>query len=119
MLRPRTRVLGLIAALKAVRDSSAQNVHIYVPPAAVPQPGANVTPDLTGDDIQRQQAIAANSRRPFEIRRDMEKMQQLTPELSDYLQKAERGVVSVAAIKMAEQIEKLAHSVKSKMQLWF
>ena len=35
------------------------------------------------------------------------------------LQKAERGVVSVDAIKKAEQIEKLAHSVKSKMKLSF
>lgn len=49
----------------------------------------------------------------------MEKMQQLTAQLSDYLQKADRGVVSVDAIKKAEQIEKLAHSVKSKMKLSF
>jgi hypothetical protein len=133
MLRPSTRVFLLIAALSATRYSSAQNVHVYVPPAvpqaqdlhtpippaAVPQPGTNVTLAFAGDDIQKQQAIAANSQRQVEIRRDMEKMQQLTAELSDYLQKAERGVVSVDAIKKAEQIEKLAHSVKSKMKLSF
>ena len=133
MLRPSTRAFVLIAALSAVRYSSAQNVHIYVPPAvpqaqdlhtpippaAVPQPGANGTPAFAGDEIQRQQAMAANSQRQIEIRRDMEKMQQLTAELSDYLQKAERGVVSIDAIKKAEQIEKLAHSVKSKMKLSF
>ena len=133
MLGPSTRAFLLIAALSAVRYSSAQNVHIYVPPAvsqaqdlhtpippaAVAQPGANATPSLAGDDIHRQQAIAANAQRQIEIRRDMEKMLQLTAELSDYLEKAERGVVSVDAIKKAEQIEKLAHSVKSKMKLSF
>ncbi len=133
MLRPSTVAFVLIAALSAVGYSPAQNVHIYVPPAipqaqdlhtpippaAVPQPGAALTPIPAGDDIQRQQAIAANSQRQIEIRRDTEKMRQLTAELSDYLQKAERGVVSVDAIKKAEQIEKLAHSVKSKMKLSF
>jgi hypothetical protein len=122
MLRVSTRAFVLIAALSAVRYSSAQNVHIYVPPAvpqaqdlhtpippaAVPQPGANLTPAFAGDEIQRQQAMAANSQRQIEIRRDMEKMQQ-----------PERGVVSVDAIKKAEQLEKLAHSVKSKMKLSF
>ena len=74
---------------------------------------------MAGDDIHRQQAIAANAQRQIEIRRDMEKMLQLTAELRHYLDKAERGVVSVDAIKKAEQIEKLAHSVKSKMKLSF
>ncbi len=133
MMRPSTRAFVLIAVLGAVRYSSAQNVHIYVPPAipqaqdlhtpippaTVPQPGVNVTPAFASDEIQRQQAIAANSQRQIEIRRDMEKMQELTAELSDYLHKAERGVVSVDAIKKVEQIEKLARSVKSKMKLSF
>ena len=72
-----------------------------------------------GNDIQRQQAIAANAQRQVEIRRDTDKMLQLTAELKDYLQKAEHGVMSVDAIKKAEQIEKLAHGVKSKMKQSF
>jgi hypothetical protein len=123
----------LIASLSSARNCRAQDVHIPMPPAqrqsedlrtpipaaTVPQPGAGVTRIPEGDDIQRQQAIAANSQRQSEIRRDTEKMLQLTSELKDYLQKAEHGIVSVEAIKKAEQIEKLAHSVKSKMKLAF
>ncbi len=133
MLRATSLVFMLFVSLGAVRQCRAQNVHIPIPPAqrqsedlstpippsTVPQPGAAVTPVPAGDDIQRQQAIAANTQRQTEIRRDTEKMLQLTAELKEYLQKAQRGVMSIDAIKKAEQIEKLAHSVKSKMKISF
>jgi hypothetical protein len=123
----------LIASLGAPRYSRAQDVHIHIPPAApqaqdlhtpipqatVPGPETINPPVPEGDDIQRQQATAANLQRQVEIRRDTEKMLQLAVELKDYLEKAERGVMSVDAIKKAEQIEKLAHGVKSKMKISF
>jgi hypothetical protein len=40
-------------------------------------------------------------------------------ELKDYLDKTGQGVMSMDAIKKAEQIEKLAHGVKSKMKQLF
>jgi len=76
-------------------------------------------PVTRGDDVQRQQAQAANRQRQVEIRRDTVKMFQLTQELNEYLQKSSQGVMSIDAIKKAEQIEKLAHSVKSKMKQSF
>jgi len=76
-------------------------------------------PVYEGDAVQRQQALAANQQRQVELRRDMEKMSELTQELKDYLQKSEQGVVSLDAIKKAEQIEKLAKSVRSKMKQSF
>lgn len=69
--------------------------------------------------MQKRQAIAANEQRQVEIRRDTEKMAELTQELKDYLAKNDQGMMSVDAIKKAEQIEKLAHSVKSKMKQSF
>lgn len=132
MLRAGSLAFVLIASFISVL-CRAQDVHIPmppaqrqsedlrtpIPPAAVPGPGAAVTPVPEGEDIQRQQAIAANLQRQSEIRRDTEKMLELTSELKDYLQRTERGIVSVEAIKKAEQIEKLAHSVKSKMKISF
>ncbi len=76
-------------------------------------------PVTMGDPVQRQQAIAANQQRQIEIKRDMEKMAELTQDLKGYLAKAGEGVMSVEAIKKAEQIEKLAHSIKSKMKQVF
>lgn len=76
-------------------------------------------PVYQGDTVQRQQALAANQQRQLEIRRDMDKMSELTQELRDYVQKGEQGVVSLEAIKKAEQIEKLAKGLKSKMKQSF
>jgi hypothetical protein len=53
------------------------------------------------------------------MKRDGEKLAQLTQQLNDYLQNKGEGVMSVDALKKAEQIEKLAHSVKSKMKQSF
>ncbi|MGH9494159.1 MAG: hypothetical protein ACRD3B_04110 [Candidatus Sulfotelmatobacter sp.] len=97
--------------------SSAQQIHL--PPAVSQSQGMGGIPVLVGTDTQRQQALAANQQRQVEIRRDTEKMAELTQDLKDYLQKSEPGVMSVDAIKKAEQIEKLAHSVKSKMKQSF
>ena len=133
MLRASSLVFVLITSVGAVRYGCAQDVHIPIPPAVpqaqdlhtpipravVPGPESANIPVPEGGEIQRQQAIAANSQRQIEIRSDTDKMVQLTGELRAYLQKAERGVTSVEAIKKAEQIEKLAHSVKSKMKISF
>jgi len=73
-------------------------------------------PVTVGDVVQKQQAEAASLQRQVEIKRDTEKMFELTQELKDYFQKTSQSVLSVDAIKKAEQIEKLAKSVKSKMK---
>jgi hypothetical protein len=73
-------------------------------------------PVTTVDPAQRQLAIAVHQQRQAEIKRDMEKMAELTQQLKDYLARSGEGVMSIDAIKKAEQIEKLAHSVKSKMK---
>jgi hypothetical protein len=96
---------------------SAQQIHL---PPAISQPqGMEAIPVSTGDQIQRQQWAAANQQRQLEIRRDSEKMAELTQELNAYLQKSGESTMSVDAIKKAEQIEKLAKSVRSKMKQSF
>ena len=118
-------VFCLVVLLSAARYSSAQNVHVPVP-QNTPQSqnltvGSRPSTAPTGaeDEILRQQAIAANLQRQAEIRRDAEKMSELMQELRDYLAKTDQGIMSVDAIRKAEQIEKLAHSVKSKMKQSF
>jgi TolA-binding protein len=93
--------------------ASAQQVHL--PPAVSQSQGMGGVPVTQGDDIQKQQARAASAQRQVEIRRDSEKMAQLSQELNDFLQKSE-GTMSLDAVKKAEQIEKLAHSVRSKLK---
>jgi CHASE2 domain-containing sensor protein len=97
--------------------ASAQTVHL--PPTITQPQGTGSPPVANDDDVQRQQATAANQQRQIELRRDTDKLAELTQELKEYLAKTDQGVMSVDAIKKAEQIEKLAHSVKSKMKQSF
>jgi hypothetical protein len=78
--------------------------------------GIDNIPVTSGNDAQKKQQEALNQQRELEIKRDTQKMLELTQELNAYLQKSNQNVVSVDAIKKAEQIEKLARSVKSKMK---
>lgn len=109
--------LVLIALCFVPGFASAQQIHL--PPAVSQSQSMGAPPVTSGDEVQKRQAIAANEQRQIEIRRDTEKMAELTQELKDYLAKTNQGTMSVDVIKKAEQIEKLAHSVKSKMKQSF
>jgi hypothetical protein len=117
MLKASSLALGFLALLGATRFASAQQIHL--PPAVSQSQTMGNVPVTSGNDVQKQQAQAANLQRQVEIKRDAEKMYELTAELRDYLAKSGQGVVSMDAIKKAEQIEKLAHGVKSKMKQAF
>jgi flagellar basal body P-ring protein FlgI len=103
--------------LGAAGVSSAQQIHL--PPAVSQSQGMGGVPVTPGNDAQRQQAIAANLQRQAEIKRDSQKMAELTQELNSYLQKNNDMVMSLDAMKKAEQIEKLAKSLRSKMKQSF
>ena len=108
---------SLFLVLAMVLASSAMSVaqQIHLPPAVSQSQSMGGMPTTNGDAIQKQQAIAANQQRQLEIRRDTDKMAELTQSLKEYLSKNDQ-VMSLDAIKKIEQIEKLAHSVKGKMK---
>jgi TolA-binding protein len=103
--------------LATVNLVTAQQIHL--PPAVSQSQGMGDVPVTSGNDTQKKQAMAANLQRQEQMKRDSEKLQQLSEELNQYLQTRGQGVVSIDALKKAEQIEKLAHSVKSKMKQSF
>jgi hypothetical protein len=114
-----TRVSSFVIAVALLllgSAASASSQQIHLPPSISQSQGMGGVPVTVGSDTQKQQALAASQQRQLEIRRDTDKMAELTQELKDYLLKSDQGVVSVDAIKKAEQIEKLAHSIKSKMK---
>lgn len=117
MARLSSLLVAVCVFLGGTTVAMAQMPHL---PSTVTQPqGTGSAPVANDDDVQRQQAVAANQQRQIEIRRDTEKMAELAQELKEYLAKTDQGVMSVDAIKKAEQIEKLARSVKSKMKQSF
>jgi len=58
----------------------------------------------------------ANEQRQAELKRDTDKLLQLSTELKQYVDKSNENVLSVDVLRKAEEIEKLAHSVKTKMR---
>ena len=66
--------------------------------------------------IERDMAKKANQARQAQLKRDTDKLFQLSTELKQYVDKTNENVMSFEVIKKAEEIEKLAHSVKEKMK---
>jgi hypothetical protein len=66
--------------------------------------------------MEREMAKKANQARQAELKRDTEKLLKLATELKEYVDKTSENTLSVDVVKRAEEIEKLAHSVKDKMK---
>jgi hypothetical protein len=66
--------------------------------------------------LERDMAKKANQERQADLKRDTDKLLQLATELKQYVDKTNENVLSLEVLKKAEQIEKLAHSVKEKMK---
>jgi hypothetical protein len=58
----------------------------------------------------------ANLERQAALKKDTERLLQLAEELKASVDKSNASVLSLEVMKKAEQIEKLAHSVKDKMK---
>ena len=61
-------------------------------------------------------AKRANVKRQQDLKTDTDKLLELATELKQYVDKTNENTLSVEVIKKAEEIEKLAHSVKEKMK---
>jgi hypothetical protein len=117
-ISPRTWIFLLVGALVfPVWGAHAQSVS--------PQ-----TPDASESGTQRQRetespwaaqqkrdiAKKQNEVRQQEIKKDTDQLLELAIELKQYVDKTNENIISLDVIKKAEQIEKLAKSVKDKMK---
>jgi hypothetical protein len=70
------------------------------------------------DESQQSLAIAkrVNLERQARMKADTEKIFKLAEELKDSVGKSNENILSIDVIKKANEIEKLAHSVKEKMK---
>jgi hypothetical protein len=95
-------------------------------PAPIPPPrqaptGAEPVPPI-GDRDEAQERMArdmakkANQSRQAAIKADTDKLLKLAVELKDDVDKSNENVLSLDVVKKADEIEKLAHSVKDKMK---
>ena len=66
--------------------------------------------------MQERMEKEANKQRQAELKRDTDKLLKLSTELKAYVDKSNENILSLDVIKKADEIEKLAHSVKTKMR---
>lgn len=87
------------------------------PQTPPPLPRQHPVPeDETRARMEKEMAKRANKDRFEQLQRDTDNLLKLATELKEYVDKANENTLSLDVIKKAEQIEKLAHSVKEKMK---
>jgi len=82
-------------------------------PNQIPQ---NPTPDETRERMQHEMAKKVNEERQAQLKRDADHLFKLATELKAFVDKSSENTLSLDVVKKAEEIEKLAHSVKEKMK---
>lgn len=111
--------LGLCLCLCLVIVGSAQSRQGSIPKAGTPtQPTETLpnSPDAMRDHLAREEANKANLARHAALKTDTEKLLKLAEELKQDVEKSNENVLSVNVVKKADEIEKLAKSVKDKMR---
>jgi len=88
------------------------------PQSKLPPIEGHRSPDEAAWEAKQRKAMAkkANLQRQEDIKKDTEKLLELATELKHYVDKTDENTLSLDVIKKAEQIEKLAKSVKEKMK---
>jgi hypothetical protein len=64
----------------------------------------------------RDMAKKQNLKRQQDLKKDTDKLLELATQLKQYVDKTNENTLSLEVIRKAEEIEKLAHSVKVKMK---
>jgi hypothetical protein len=89
-------------------------------PTPAPPPAVNGSPGADITEAQREQARELAKKLNFErqaaLKADTDKLLKLAVELKNSVDKSNENVLSLDVLKKAEEIEKLAHSVKDKMK---
>ena len=65
---------------------------------------------------EKEMAKKANKERQQQIKRDADRLFELATQLKTYVDKTNENILSLDVIRKADEIEKLAHSVKEKMK---
>ena len=106
----------LLLALHAY-DARAQIVSPDTPDAS--QSGSQRQKDTDSPwmvEQKRELQKKRNVARQQDIKKDTDKLLELATELKQYVDKTNEDILSTDVIKKADEIEKLAHSVREKMK---
>jgi len=113
-------IVGVVLATAS--SAGVSGGQIYPPkqtqlPGMPPKPGTDpANPDPINPHREEQQAQLRNSDRQKRLVADTDKLLELATDLKQQVDKTNKDTLSVDVIKKADEIEKLAHSVKERMK---
>jgi type VI protein secretion system component VasF len=117
-LRPRLLIVVLFFSVLFVGKSHAQSPQAPQGPQVhfpAHNPGEQ-PPDEMDKDMEKARLKRANDARQAQIKQDTDKLLILATQLKEYVDKTNADILSLDVVKKADEIEKLAHSVKEKMK---
>lgn len=103
-------LLMTLSCFTVQSDATAQNQ------GQDPQFGRERQKDPTEEKMERDREKALNKQRQTSLQKDTDRLLQLATELKEYVDKTNEHTLSLDVIKKADEIEKLARSVKGKMK---
>jgi hypothetical protein len=104
-----------MTSVPVLRAQAAESSEIQIgqlPRAA----GEDPSEDEARRKFEHDQQKRANEERYKKLKEDTDKLVELSNELKDYVGKANEHTLSLDVVKKAEEIERLAKSVKDKMR---
>jgi hypothetical protein len=107
--------LSLLACLVTLGSAGAQVQN----PAQTPNPPFGPEQrekDPLQEKMEHQREKAMNKQRQADLQKDTDRLLQLATELKQYVDKSNEHTLSLDVVKKADEIEKLAKSVKEKMK---
>lgn len=105
--------LSLCLLITASVDAQGQTAR---PPLRTDPGATSADADEAQQRMARDMAKKANLERQAQLKTDTEKLLKLTQQLKEYVDKSNENVLSLEVLKKADEIEKLARSVKDKMK---
>ena len=107
---------SLYALILAILCFSSYSAPAQYPSHRPEDPNAPVDTDETRARIMKDMEKKAAKERVAALKNDTDKLLKLSTELKAYVDKSDENVLSLDVIKKAEEIEKLAKSVRDKMK---
>jgi nitric oxide reductase activation protein len=101
--------------MAALSGATLSGLQRWTPPVSTPDKNAQM--GMQEEKAKQQNFEAANTERKKQIADDSAKLLKLATDLKAEVDKTNKDTLSLNVIRKADEIEKLAHSVKEKMKL--
>ena len=98
------------------QDNIQQNENLPRLPPLLQQSPNHSDVFVDNNQVQKEQEARFAAMRQEEIKRDSDKLFELSAQLKDQIDKSNGNILSVETLKMVQQIEKLAHGLKQRIK---